>query len=671
MSLTRVDLPGPRHPGDRGEAAERELDVDALQVVLAGPPHDERLVGRLAAQRGDRDGALARQVLPGDRGLRPEQPLHRALVDDAAPVLAGAGTDVDHVVADPDGVLVVLDDQHRVAEVAEALERLDQSAVVSLVQADRRLVEHVEHPDQAAADLRGQADALRLATGEGGRRAREVEVIEPDVEQETHPGVDLLHHAIGDHVVALGQGERLERLGRVTDRHERDVGDAVAVDGDGQRQRLEPGAAALGARHLAHVALDLLALGVALGLGVPALQVGDDALELGVVAAAAAVAVLVLHLHPAGDAVEQQLLLGLGQLLPGHVVGDVVVGADRFEQAGEVLRAPAAPRRDGPFADGERRVGDDELGIDLEPGAETVAVLARAVGRVEREVAGSQLLVGATALGAGQVLAEGERLGLGLVAPGDDVDLGDAVREAQRGLERIGQATVDALPLDEPVDDDLDGVLLVAGQLDLVGELVELSVDPGPGEALGGEVGEERVVGALAAPHHRCQHLEAGALGQQQDAVDDLLGRLAGDGRAVDRAVRDADAGVEQAEVVVDLGDGADGRAGVARGALLVDGDGRRQPFDEVDVGLVHLAEELAGVGRERLDVAALALGVDGVERQGGLSGARETREHDELVAWELERDVAQVVLSGPADGDGVGHGAKPTGVPQLEHVFR
>ena len=87
----------------------------------------------------------------------------------------------------------------------------------------------------------------------------------------------------------------------------------------------------------------------------------------------------------------------------------------------------------------------------------------------------------------------------------------------------------------QAVDDDLDGVLLVAGQLDLVGELVDLAVDAGPGEALGGEVGEQRVVGALAAPHDRRQHLEAGALGQLEDAVDDLLGRLAGDPGAVAR----------------------------------------------------------------------------------------------------------------------------------------
>ena len=35
--------------------------------------------------------------------------------------------------------------------------------VVALVQADARLVEHVEHADQAGADLGGEPDALRLA----------------------------------------------------------------------------------------------------------------------------------------------------------------------------------------------------------------------------------------------------------------------------------------------------------------------------------------------------------------------------------------------------------------------------------------------------------------------------------------------------------------------------
>ena len=58
----------------------------------------------------------------------------------------------------------------------------------------------------------------------------------------------------------------------------------------------------------------------------------------------------------------------------------------------------------------------------------------------------------------------------------------------------------------------------------------------------------------------------------------------------------------------------------VERGLRLVDfwsiDTAGRQALDEVDVGLVHLAEELPGVGGERLDVAALALGEDRVERE-------------------------------------------------------
>ena len=65
--------------------------------------------------------------------------------------------------------------------------------------------------------------------------------------------------------------------------------------------------------------------------------------------------------------------------------------------------------------------------------------------------------------------------------------------------------------------------------------------------------------------HDRREHAELGALGQLEDAVDDLVGRLALDLAAADRAVRDADARVEQPQVVVDLGDGAHRRARVLR----------------------------------------------------------------------------------------------------------
>ena len=164
-------------------------------------------------------------------------------------------------------------------------------------------------------------------------------------------------------------------------------------------------------------------------------------------------------------------------------------------------------------------------------------------------------------------------------------------------------------------------------------------------EALAAQLLELLPVLALAAAHDRGHHHEPGALGQLHHLVDDLLGRLAADRPAADVAVRMADPRPQQAQVVVDLGHRADRRARVARGRLLVDRDRRREPLDRVDVGLVHLPQELARVGRQRLDVAALSLGVDRVEGQRRLARSRQPGDHGQRVPRDRDRDVLQVVL--------------------------
>jgi hypothetical protein len=62
-------------------------------------------------------------------------------------------------------------------------------------------------------------------------------------------------------------------------------------------------------------------------------------------------------------------------------------------------------------------------------------------------------------------------------------------------------------------------------------------------------------------------------------------------------------------------------------------------------------------VGGERLDVPALAFGVDGVEGERRLAGSRETGDDDQPIARQVDVDVLQVVDAGAADGDPVvGH---------------
>ena len=88
-------------------------------------------------------------------------------------MLTGAGADVDHVVGGEDGVLVVLDDDDGVAEVAQPFQAVQQAIVVARMQSNARLVENVEHADQTAADLSREANPLRLAAAERGGGAVE------------------------------------------------------------------------------------------------------------------------------------------------------------------------------------------------------------------------------------------------------------------------------------------------------------------------------------------------------------------------------------------------------------------------------------------------------------------------------------------------------------------
>ncbi len=132
------------------------------------------------------------------------------------------------------------------------------------------------------------------------------------------------------------------------------------------------------------------------------------------------------------------------------------------------------------------------------------------------------------------------------------------------------------------------------------------------------------------------------------------------------------DPGEQDTQVIIHFGDGTDRRARIAARGLLLDGDGRRQARKLVVHGLVHLAEELPRVGRQRLDVAALAFGVQSIEGKRGLARARHAGEHDETVLGQAQVDVLEVVLSSADDDDfiaragrgvdGLGHGALRNG---------
>ena len=111
---------------------------------------------------------------------------------------ARAGAEVHEHVRGHHRIFVVLDDEDRVAHVAQAFEAREQPGIVPRVQADAGLVEDVQHADEAAADLPGEANPLGFTARERRGGAVEREVMQADVEQEAEPGQDFLQQFPGD-----------------------------------------------------------------------------------------------------------------------------------------------------------------------------------------------------------------------------------------------------------------------------------------------------------------------------------------------------------------------------------------------------------------------------------------------------------------------------------------
>ena len=272
---------------------------DILQIVAARADDPEPAPGlRLAAHRRKAHRLAAGEIIAGERVRIGHDVVGRAFGDDLAAVNAGAGPHIDHMIGGQDRVFVMFDDDHRIAEIAQPPQRVEQPRIVALMQADRGLVEHVEHAGQARADLRGEPDALALAARQRAGGARQRQIVEADVDEERQALANLLQNAAGD-LVAL----RVEPLRQVAhpfdrgpDREIGDFADMPPVDLDRERFRLQPVAVAGRARCRRHIARNLLARPFALGFEIAPFEIADDAFE-GLLHVVAAQPIVIGHRH--------------------------------------------------------------------------------------------------------------------------------------------------------------------------------------------------------------------------------------------------------------------------------------------------------------------------------------------------------------------------------------
>ena len=481
------------------------------------------------ADRRYRDLALAGQILAGDAVRVGHDRLGRAFGDDMPAMDPGARPHIDDPVGGADRLLVVLDDDDGVAEVAQPLQGREQAPVVALVQADRRLVEHIEDPGQPGADLRGQPDALALAAGERAGGARQGQVFEPDILQKAETLVDLLQDALSDLALARGQlGADAGKPGAgLGDRHRRDLADVLAGDLDGERLGLEPVAAAHLAGLGALIAPELLLDPGAVGLAEAPLHIRQHALERSV-GRVFAQPVVIGHLDRlAVGAVEDRAPHLFRQILPRRMHALAEVPRNALQGLRVILRARMRPWADCALGKAAPRVVHDQIGVEIELGAEPVAGWTGAERVVERKK--PRLDLGDRKAGdrAGEFCRE-DRLLAGIRVFGDR----DAVGQLERGLERIGEAVAELAIDDDAVDDDLDVVLEVLVEPAHLVELEHFAVDLDPLKAAPLQFGQFLAIFALASAHDRREQVEPGALRHRQHAVYHLRHGLADDRQA-------------------------------------------------------------------------------------------------------------------------------------------
>lgn len=187
----------------------------------------------------------------------------------------------------------------------------------------------------------------------------------------------------------------------------------------------------------------------------------------------------------------------------------------------------------------------------------------------------------------------------------------------QSQLDRLGEASFDLLFDDKPVDDYGDVVCFISVERgDGIVERVYFAIDFDSDKSLFADLLECPDVLAFSAPDDWGEGKNASLFGKAKNLIDDLLDGLLFYPPPAFVAMRYADIGEEQTEVIVYFRYCANGRAGVFADGFLLDRDRRTEPFDIIDRWFVHLIEKLPGVCGQALDVAALTFGIDRIECQ-------------------------------------------------------
>ena len=356
------------HAGDAGKGAQRNGHIDVFQVILPGAADGQPFAAALTAAGRYFDLLFAAEILARQRIGMGHDLLGRTGRHHMTAVTAGARPDVNQVIGGAHGVLVMLHHDQGIAQIAQAAQRGKQLVVIALVQADRRLVQNIQHAHQAGADLRGQADTLAFTAGERSGGTGQRQIRQAHALQKAQPGANLLQDLRGDQLLRFRQRQPFKKRQRLVHRQLRCLIDGLTPYGHRQRFAAQSLTVADGTGTFAHIFFDFLFRRLALGFCKAALQIVHNALKRLVQnALAPGLIVCQLQRFPVCT-VEDRVLDLIGQLPVRCAQGKLVFLAEGLKiHPRNAVRADRLPagRRDGAVQNGQAFIGDDQRGVRL------------------------------------------------------------------------------------------------------------------------------------------------------------------------------------------------------------------------------------------------------------------------------------------------------------------
>ena len=176
-----------RNTRHRDETATRDIDFERLDGMDGIGRHaDMALVEHFVVNHLRTQAlGLGAQKRRDTAVLRLLNLVYRTSGDYIAAACSGNGAHLNQIVGFRQYARIVVDNNHGVAVIHQIAHHAHQAVDIGRMQANRGLVQYIEHARRAIAHHAGELDALALTRGERGAGAVEREIVKPQVDQAT------------------------------------------------------------------------------------------------------------------------------------------------------------------------------------------------------------------------------------------------------------------------------------------------------------------------------------------------------------------------------------------------------------------------------------------------------------------------------------------------------